>query len=114
MAADADWMEAWIGAVDDGRETMSQRSVAAVERNGGIESAVGMARSRGVHLVRLTDDGGKERAQELDRADRAERQSLDGEVEERIHPGQHGTHSVNKLHCRRDWRGRVDRRRLAG
>lgn len=59
LTSDADWIEAWIAAVADGRATMSQRSAAAVERHGGVEAVIAAARSRGVHLVRLTDDRGK-------------------------------------------------------
>lgn len=59
MASDGEWMEAWIASVADGEATMSQRSVASVERHGGIGKAVEAARARGVHLVRLTDDEGK-------------------------------------------------------
>lgn len=59
MASEDGWMETWIASVADGSATMSQRSVASVERNGGIDSAVEAARARGVHLVRLTDDEGK-------------------------------------------------------
>ena len=56
MASDDGWMETWIASVADGRATTSQRSVASVERNGGIGRAVEVARASGVHLVRLTDD----------------------------------------------------------
>lgn len=59
MVADASWLEAWIASVADGQATMSQRSLASVERNGGVAAAVSAARARGVHLVRLTDDEGK-------------------------------------------------------
>lgn len=59
MKPDPSWMDTWIGSVAEGKATMSQRSMASVERNGGIEKAVEVARARGVHLVRLTDDEGK-------------------------------------------------------
>lgn len=59
MRSDAEWMETWIASVAEGRATMSQRSLATVERNGGVAFAVEAAKARGVHLVRLTDDEGK-------------------------------------------------------
>lgn len=59
MAADSEWIETWLASVAEGRATMSQRSAASVERNGGVEAAVRAAQARGVHLVRLIDDEGK-------------------------------------------------------
>ena len=53
------WIENWLGAVEDGRATMSQRSVSSIETHGGLQAAVDAARTKGVHLVKLTDDGGK-------------------------------------------------------
>ena len=52
------WIETWLDAVQDGRATMSQRARSSVNTHGGIEEATAMARSRGVHLVELTDDKG--------------------------------------------------------
>lgn len=59
MALETEWIETWIASVAEGRATMRQRSVASVERNGGIDRAVEAAQARGVHLVRLTEDEGK-------------------------------------------------------
>ncbi len=58
MASDTDWIDTWIASVAEGRATMSQRSRASVERNGGIGRAVETAQARSVHLVTLTDDEG--------------------------------------------------------
>jgi hypothetical protein len=57
--ADRDWMATWLDAVQDGSATMSQRARSSIDRHGGLEVAVKAARSRGVHLVELTDDKGK-------------------------------------------------------
>ena len=59
MAVDGEWIETWIASVAEGRTTMSQRSAASVDRNGGVKAAIEVAQARGVHLVRLIDDEGK-------------------------------------------------------
>lgn len=59
MTTGKEWIEAWIASVADGRAAMSQRSVASIDRNGGIEEAIKAATARGVHIVRLVDDEGK-------------------------------------------------------
>jgi hypothetical protein len=53
------WIAKWLDAVQDGRSTMSQRSLNSIEANGGVEMAAREARKRGVHLVELTDDRGR-------------------------------------------------------
>jgi hypothetical protein len=55
----ADWIGDWIDAVEAGRLTMSQRSIASIEAHGGLAVAIEKARAKGVHLVELTDDAGK-------------------------------------------------------
>ena len=52
------WIEKWLDAVEDGRATMSQRTVSSIEAHGGLQAAVDAARLKGVHLVKLTDDKG--------------------------------------------------------
>lgn len=53
------WLAKWLDAVLDGSATMSQRTRAWVDKNGGIDAAVAAAEARGIHLVELTGDGGK-------------------------------------------------------
>ncbi len=54
-------LEAWLDAVARGELTMSQRSLSTVERApGGLDALVAAARQRGLHLLRLTDDAGRE------------------------------------------------------
>jgi phosphoserine aminotransferase len=50
----------WIDIVATGASTMSQRNFRWVEANGGVEKLIDAAERRGVHLVRLTDDEGRE------------------------------------------------------
>lgn len=52
--------EEWVGAVATGSATMSQRNLRWVDSNGGVDKLVEIARKRGIHLVRLTDDKGNE------------------------------------------------------
>lgn len=49
----------WLDAVASGEAGMTQRGVRWVAAQGGLEVVVAAAKSRGVHLVRLTDDKGK-------------------------------------------------------
>lgn len=53
------WLSQWLDDVAAGSATMSQRSLASIARNGGLDAAVRAARARKVHLVKLTDDTGK-------------------------------------------------------
>lgn len=53
------WAEKWLDTVAAGRSKMSQRSVASIERHsGGLDAVAAIAKSKGVHLVMLTDDKG--------------------------------------------------------
>jgi hypothetical protein len=54
------WAEGWLDQVANGTLTMSQRTLASVEKNGGMNVVKRLARTRGVHLVLLTDDKGKQ------------------------------------------------------
>lgn len=55
----ASWVEAWLDAVASGERTMSRRSLVRVQAlPGGVPALVRLARARGVHLLRLTDDEG--------------------------------------------------------
>lgn len=56
---DAEWLARWIGAVRDGRASMSQRARSSIDAHRGLATAVAVARENGVHLVELTDDKGK-------------------------------------------------------
>ena len=56
----ADWAESWLDRVKDGTLTMSQRTVRSIEENSGMAAVRRIAKSKGVHLVQLTDDKGKE------------------------------------------------------
>ena len=53
------WRATWIDAVRDGRATMSQRARSAIDAHGGLEEAIALARTSGVHLVELVDDRGR-------------------------------------------------------
>ena len=58
MNAEA-WAEKWLDSVAEGRSKMSQRRVASIERHGGgLDAVAAAAKSKGVHLVMLTDDKG--------------------------------------------------------
>ncbi len=52
------WIDKCIDAVANGSATMSQRRLSSIERNGGTSAAVAVAKARGVHLAKLTDDHG--------------------------------------------------------
>ena len=53
------WATAWLDAVASGQATMSQRKLTSIEqRGGGLAAVAALARQRGVHLLRLTDDKG--------------------------------------------------------
>ena len=54
-----EWIATWLDAVRDGRATMSQRARSSVDMHGGLEQVTIAARSRGVHLLELTDDKGR-------------------------------------------------------
>jgi hypothetical protein len=58
-SAISDWINRWLDAVASGDATMSQRAMTAIESHGGLESVVEAAKSKGVHLVQLTDHKGK-------------------------------------------------------
>ncbi len=53
------WIARWLDSVVSGEAAMSQRAMTSIEAHGGIKAVVKMARTRGVHLVKLTDDKGK-------------------------------------------------------
>ena len=55
------WAADWLDGVADGSKTMSQRKLSLVEaKDGGLAKLRREARSRGVHLLVLTDDKGNE------------------------------------------------------
>ncbi len=55
-----EWATAWLDAVADGSNTMSQRRLSSIEKHGGLEAIKALAEQRGVHLLLLTDDEGNE------------------------------------------------------
>lgn len=58
---DTGWIEEWLDGVVSGRSTMSQRAVSTIEKRGGSLAAIQRAAvKRGVHLLLLTDDRGKQ------------------------------------------------------
>ena len=57
---DRQWIARWLDAVASGEATMSQRAMTSIVSHGGIEAVVAEAKARGVHLVALTDDHGKQ------------------------------------------------------
>ena len=52
-------LESWLSSVISGEATMSQRGVRWIEAQGGLDTVVAAAKTRGVHLVQLTNDEGK-------------------------------------------------------
>ena len=55
------WATRWLDGVASGAGTMSQRQVASIEsRGGGLLAVRKLAKKRGIHLIRLTDDKGNE------------------------------------------------------
>ncbi len=54
------WIDGWLDDVVSGKSTMSQRVMSSIDAHGGLDRVVTAARARGVHLVQLTDDHGKE------------------------------------------------------
>ena len=53
------WSTEWIRSVADGKNTMSARSVATIEkRGGGLRRVAAEAKRQSVHLVLLEDDKG--------------------------------------------------------
>ena len=57
---DKGWIDAWLDDVVSGKSTMSQRVMSSIETHGGLDQVVTAAKARGVHLVLLTDDHGKD------------------------------------------------------
>ena len=56
-----EWATRWLDAVASGGSTMSQRKIQSIEsRGGGLAAVRKLAKKRGIHLVRLTDDQGNE------------------------------------------------------
>ena len=56
-----EWTGAWLDAVADGTNTMSQRKLSSVEtRGGGLDAVKTIAEQKGVHLLLLEDDKGNE------------------------------------------------------
>ena len=59
IEAETSWANKWLDAVATGKSTMSQRSLASVERHGGgLDAVAAVATEKRVHLVLLTDDKG--------------------------------------------------------
>ena len=57
----SEWITTWLDGVVSGNSTMSQRSLSTVEKRGSsIAEIKKAAKSRGVHLLLLKDDNGKE------------------------------------------------------
>ncbi len=54
------WITDWLDAVADGSSTMSQRSLASIEKHGGLEAAMVIAVEKNVHLLLVEDDEGRE------------------------------------------------------
>ena len=57
----SEWAADWLDGVADGSKTMSSRLLSSVEkRGGGLDTVRSMAETRGVHLLVLEDDKGKQ------------------------------------------------------
>ncbi len=54
------WLTTWLESVADGSSTMSQRTLASIEKHGGLGAAVVAALEKKVHLLLVEDDEGRE------------------------------------------------------
>lgn len=55
------WLEEWLETVANGSNTMSQRKLSSIQRQGGgLAIAKRIAEEKGVHLLQITDDKGNE------------------------------------------------------
>ena len=56
-----EWALRWLDSVASGANTMSQRKLKSIEkRGGGLAVVRRIAKTRNLHLLRLTDDQGNE------------------------------------------------------
>jgi hypothetical protein len=56
----AAWITDWLDAVADGSSTLSQRSLASIEKHGGLGAVTVAALDRKVHLLLVEDEDGRE------------------------------------------------------
>lgn len=54
------WAEEWLESVASGVNTMSQRKLSSIQKQGGLDAVKRIAEKKGVHLVQITDDKGDE------------------------------------------------------
>ena len=54
------WITDWLDSVADGSSTMSQRSLASIEKHGGLGAVTVAAVERSVHLLLVEDEAGRE------------------------------------------------------
>ena len=54
------WIGEWLDSVVAGESTMSQRVLSGVEKHGGLDALRRQAEQRGVHILLLEDDHGRE------------------------------------------------------
>lgn len=54
------WISAWLDSVVAGESTMSQRVLSSVEKHGGLEALCQLAQKRGVHVLLVEDDHGRQ------------------------------------------------------
>ncbi len=55
------WTLSWLDSVKSGQRSMSQRKITAIENRGvGLIELRRLAKERGVHLVKLTDEHGND------------------------------------------------------
>ncbi len=53
------WAERWLDSVADGSNTMSQRKLSSIDKQGGgLAEVEKIARAKGVHLLLINDDKG--------------------------------------------------------
>ncbi len=58
LDAESQWASDWLDKVVDGTSAMSQRKLSSIKtRGGGLEAVKAMAEQKGVHLLRLEDEG---------------------------------------------------------
>ncbi len=54
------WITAWLDSVADGSSTMSQRTLSSIEKHGGLGATIVTAMEKGVHLLLIEDEEGRE------------------------------------------------------
>ncbi|NTU55563.1 MAG: hypothetical protein HGA79_04875 [Anaerolineales bacterium] len=59
-AANEQWIAAWLDAVVDGSNTMSQRLLSSIEKHDGLGAGLVAALEKNIHLLLVEDGAGRE------------------------------------------------------